>query len=103
MECGLPVRTRRQAAAGDRVWVLESHYGWSRADVREKLDPLLDMPPLRFPEREVLRQALALHAERNVDFIDGYLAALLLRRPEPAICSYDGDFDKIPGIRRVEP
>lgn len=85
------------------VWVLESHYAWSRSAVTRKLSPLLDMPPLHFQDGEVLREALILHAERNVDFIDGYLAALLLRRPEPVICSYDVDFDRIPGIRRIEP
>lgn len=85
------------------VWVLESHYEWPRIDVAAKLEPLLDVPALQFHEPEVLRTALRLHAERTIDFIDAYLAAVVLQRRAPLVCSYDRDFDKVPGIRRIEP
>jgi len=85
------------------VWVLEAHYEWPRSDVAAKLGPLLDVPALQFSEPEVLRAALRLHAERNIDFIDAYLAAVVLRRQDPVVCSYDRDFDRVPGLRRLEP
>lgn len=48
-------------------------------------------------------RALVLFEEKNVDFADALLCARMLDETEPEIYSFDRHFDRVEGIRRVEP
>lgn len=55
-------------------------------------------------DAEVLDQArLILDAHRSIMARDALHAAVCLQTGAEALCSYDRDFDRIHGIRRVEP
>ena len=69
----------------------------------EMLLEFVDSPGLRVEQRELAIRALQIYAAHTVDFIDAYHAALLASRGETRILSFDRDFDKIPGIERLEP
>lgn len=87
----------------DIVWTLTSHYGVAKAETRRLLEPFLQLDAVRAASTSRLLTALALFAEQNVDFSDALVAAEMLAGPRREIYSFDRDFDRLPGITRVEP
>jgi predicted nucleic acid-binding protein len=85
------------------VWVLSGPlYRFDRQSVRHQLAALLAIPNLIVLEMDVVLEALDLFADLNIDFIDGYHAAVARKRGTD-VYSFDHDFDRVPGIRRIEP
>ena len=72
-------------------------------EIRGHIEPLLTLRGLRVPEKDLVIQALALYASTGIGFIDAYNAAIMRKRGLDRVYSYDTDFDKVPGITRVEP
>jgi predicted nucleic acid-binding protein len=52
---------------------------------------------------DLLVEALSLYQGKNLDFADAFLAAVALRRGPQAVYSFDQDFNRIPGVTRLEP
>ena len=58
------------------VWVLESKgFGYSEDAVGACLTAFLTLPGILCPEWDVVVEALTIHAEQRVEFVDAYLAA----------------------------
>lgn len=58
------------------VWVLESKgFGYPEGVVAARLTALLTLPGILCPEWDVVVEALTIHGEARVDFVDAYLAA----------------------------
>ncbi len=85
------------------VWTLNRFYRMPRADIAAALLNLLADDHILAADKDALRLALIFFAERNVSFVDAYLAAKALQAGDPVVYSFDRDFDRIPGVRRVEP
>lgn len=85
------------------VCVAMTQYGHNRDRVTRSLWQLLEAEAVRAADKEALRASLVLFEQLNVDLVDALLAAKALRRGEPEIWSFDRDFERIPGIRRLEP
>jgi predicted nucleic acid-binding protein len=51
-------------------------------------------------DRELMVQAIELAREKNVAFIDAFLALKAVRHEE-SVCSFDDDFKKLPAHRVV--
>lgn len=83
------------------AFILERRQGWSRGDIASTLLVLVELAKVDFPER--LRQTLDLFARFKFSFADAYQAAVAMESEPPEIISFDHDFDRIPGLRRVEP
>jgi predicted nucleic acid-binding protein len=83
------------------VWVLKSFYRHSLDDIARVVVPLLSADGLEVEDRDVLVQAIELAREKNVDFVDAALALQAARHDEP-VCSFDGDFKRLP-VRWVTP
>lgn len=88
-------------AFAEIVWVLQSYYGLSKGEISEKLNALLIVKSLQ-TNRTLLLRSLKFFAESSLSFIDSYQAAYALLHGLD-IYSYDRDFTKIKGIRRLEP
>ena len=71
--------------------------------IRDRLLPLIGLPGLRLPDKNFLGEAFQTYVERGVNFIDAYNAAVMRRRRIDRIYSYDSDFDRLPGLTRLEP
>lgn len=71
------------------VWTLESFYGLTHDEVAEQVTTILATPNFECPGKELLVEALLAYAERNVDFIDAYHAALLGRRHDISLATFD--------------
>jgi len=53
--------------------------------------------------KSLCSQAFDLYVEKNVSFADAYSAVYMQSRDLTEIYSWDADFDKIPGLSRIEP
>ena len=90
-------------AVAEVVWVLSGRsYPLERHLIRDVLNSLIQTPNLTVLEFDLVVEALDLFADLNIDFIDGYHAAVARRR-KMDVYSFDHDFDRVPGITRFEP
>ena len=94
-----------ESVIAEVAYVLSSRsiYRIPRTTVAVALQSILADPSIELDRKESVLAALDLWQGSNVDFAD-CLAAEYVRRAELAgIYSYDRDFDRIPGIYRLEP
>lgn len=98
--------TTCEAVIAETVYVLSSRstYNLSRSSIRERLRPILTLAGLRLPEKRTYLLALDLYvAHPKLDFEDALIVAHMHDGDIQEVISYDGDFDRVPGIRRIEP
>lgn len=106
---GLASRARSiltSAASGERslrlatlvvaevVWTLTSLYKLDRDEVCDRVGDFVAAPGIEAEERELILGALRTMKERNVDFVDAYLAEKA-RAAGEAVCSFDRDFERL--------
>lgn len=89
----------------DVVFVLSSPklFALSREQVAALLEPLLRLRDFRLAPRRVALVALQLFAASNVDFGDAVIAAAAKCSGTRTVYSFDHDFDRLVGMKRVEP
>jgi predicted nucleic acid-binding protein len=76
--------------------------GWTRQEVGERLAALLEADGVVLVEGRTVRRALDLYAgSTRLDFPDAYLAAAALETGPAAVASFDSDFDRVAGVRRI--
>ena len=86
------------------VWNLESKpYGLDRERIRDLVLPIVQLRGLRLSGKRVFEPAFQLYVDKAIDFVDAYNAATMERRGLNEVYSYDPDFDRVPGITRIEP
>ena len=85
------------------IWTLSSYYRISKREITGWLLEVLAQEAIKARDRDVLRVALVLFQEKNVDFVDALVAAQMLDDGESDIYSFDRDFDRIAGITKMEP
>lgn len=86
------------------VWVLESYYGLGRAEVAPLVRGILATPGLEVVNGNLVARALDHYETLNIDFVDGYIAALMEHLGIEDLYSFDKKHaDRLRGIRRLEP
>ena len=85
------------------AWVLHSFYKETRKEVARKLKIILLFKGLEVADRDGLIVAVEMFENKNIDFIDAYIASWLKQQKVKKIYSYDKDYDRIEGLRRIEP
>lgn len=85
------------------VFTLERHYRRSKAEIRDALLPLIELPGLQLPGKRRWRITLDLYVNLNLPLADAYHAVLMTHLNTTEIVSFDHHFDRIPGIVRREP
>ncbi len=104
VEAGATELETSDMVLAELVWFLKRPPIRMRATgVRDKLTPLVAMPGLRLPDKALLLEALELHADGSLSFVDAYNAVVMRKRRLEQIYSYDADFDRVPGVVRIEP
>lgn len=78
-------------------------YNLSRDAIRDILLPLINLPGLKLAHKRMYARVFELYTSLPIDYVDAYHAALMERRGALELYSYDTDFDRIPGITRLEP
>ena len=96
-----------EAVVSEVVYVLSSPragYRLSHEAIRSRLVPILTLRGLRLPQKRVYLRALDVYASSPfLDFEDALAVAHMERLDVSEIVSYDRDFDRLAGLRRVEP
>jgi predicted nucleic acid-binding protein len=83
------------------VFTLQRSYHQPKATIRGLLLPLLDLPGIVLPGKRRLRAVFDLYVNLNISFADAYHAVLMERLGLEEIATFDDEFDRVPGIRRV--
>lgn len=79
------------------VWVLRSFYRHPMDRIRDTLSAFAAAPGIEAERSEVVTEALDLAADKNVDFVDAYLALRAAGSGE-TVCTFDStDFKRLPG------
>lgn len=84
------------------TWVLKSFYKLSKNEIIKHLRNILSFSELKIDNRRVVEDAMEIFVTKNIDFTDAYFAATVQCKNFDAILSFDHDFDKISGIKRLE-
>jgi predicted nucleic acid-binding protein len=94
-----------ESVIAELVFVLASPrlYNLSREEVRTLLSPIVGLKGLKLPRRKALLRALDLFAAASMDFVDALAVAQMEAGRISEIYSYDGHFDSVEGITRLEP
>jgi len=85
------------------VFTLQSFYEVPREKIKELLSPVIELRGLKLSDKEVYQSALNIYVKKNISFTDAFNTAFAIKKGIKEIYSYDEDFDKIKGIRRVVP
>jgi predicted nucleic acid-binding protein len=87
----------------ETVFNLQRRYGIAKAAIRDQVLPLIELPAIELPNKQRLRRVFELYVDRNMSFADAFHVAVMEQLGIEEIASFDKDFDRVPGIRRVEP
>lgn len=96
-----------EAIVSEVTYVLSSPrspYRLTHEEIRARLMPILTLRGMRLPQKQVCLHALDIYADApSLDFEDALAVAHMEHVGATEIVSYDRDFDRIPGIHRIEP
>ena len=98
--------TTTEVIIAEVVYVLSSPalYHLSHDEISARLAPLVSLRSLKLPNKRTCLRALDLYANYpSLDFEDALSVAHMERQGISEIVTYDRDFDRLPGIKRIEP
>lgn len=83
------------------VYAARTVLRWTTSEAATRLGAFLNAVGLVVRDRPQIFAALEVMGARRIDFADAYLAAMALDPGPPVVASFDRDFDRIDGLRRV--
>ena len=84
------------------VWVLESYYGFSKAEIKEVIDTILETKNIKAANHERIKEAISLYASGKMDFIDAYNIFYIKARGHKKVATFDvKHFKNIEGIAPI--
>lgn len=87
----------------ESVYVLERTLRRPKATIREGVFGVIELPGIILAAKRELGVAFAYYVELNIPFADAYHSVLAMERTSGEIVSFDRDFDRVAGLRRLEP
>jgi predicted nucleic acid-binding protein len=85
------------------AFTLQRSYKQPKAQIRDVLLALLDLPGLELPGKRRYRKVFDLYVDLNISFADAYHAVLMQQLGIQEVISFDRDFDRVPWAKRSEP
>lgn len=86
------------------VYVLQKLYHLDRAEIAQGVGDMVSLAGLVLPNRRLYGTTLERYvAHRGLSFADAFHSVLVQRELGGQLLSFDRDFDRFPGITRVEP
>ena len=86
----------------ETVFTMERTYKLAKSEIRDTILPLLQLPGILIPGKRYLEKVFDLYIGLNISFADAYHAVIMERYKLTEIATFDRDFDRIPGISRVQ-
>jgi predicted nucleic acid-binding protein len=87
----------------ETIFTLHRSYRVSREVIRDRVTEILSLRGMQLARKRLYVEALEFFAATNVSFADAYNAIAMQSQGLSEIYSWDSDFDRLPGIVRVEP
>jgi predicted nucleic acid-binding protein len=87
----------------EAVYTLERTYKQARSAIRLALLELMEDANVVFAQKSSWHRILELYENYNVPIGDAQQIELMMQEGLTEIISFDRDFDRIPGITRIEP
>jgi predicted nucleic acid-binding protein len=87
----------------ETIFTLQRRMAVPKQEIRDRIFQILDLPGLVMPGKDRWRLALNNFVVRRLSMADAYQVVLMGRLHTSEIISFDKDFDRIPGITRIEP
>jgi len=88
----------------ESVWVLESSYRLTHAQIAPLIRGILATPGMDVVNGDLVGKALVMYELQNIDFVDAYIAALMEKQGIKDIYSYDRKhLSRVKTINRKEP
>ncbi len=87
----------------EAVFTLQKSYRATKTAIRDQLLPLIELPGIVLPGKNRLRRAFQLYVEQGLSFGDAFHVAVMEQLGLEEVVTFDRDFDRVPGITRVEP
>lgn len=84
------------------IWTLIRFYKWRKDRVISFTSSLLKIENV-LVNKNLLLKSLEIYKNHNIKYTDAYIVASMAEKGVKQIYSFDRDFDKIPGVRRIEP
>ncbi len=82
------------------VWTLESHYEIEKKEIQAMVLGILNTDGLEVVDSYLILQAIVPYADKNVDFIDAFNAAWMVRNDVDKVYTFDQKhFNRFEGIR----
>ena len=86
------------------VWVLESSYGLKATEITSLVRGILATPGIEVINGSLVARALDFYEAHNVDFIDGYIAAVMEKSGIKELYSFDKKhIARLKSVKRNEP
>ena len=85
------------------IWVLESAYGLKNAEITPMVKGILATPGIEVTNAGLVGRSLDYYESLNIDFIDGYIAAVMDRMKITELYSFDKKhISRIRELKRIE-
>lgn len=95
VEAGELVLRLTPLVVAECCWVLASFYEADPADIGEALIKFTNSIGVETEEKDVVQQALRYYMDRNVDFVDTYIAAHAKVNPPEDVVTWDNHFNQL--------
>jgi predicted nucleic-acid-binding protein len=86
---GLVTLVTTSLVIAEIVWTLESYYQLSKKDIQAKVLAILNTTGLDVVDSDLVLQAIGTYVEKNVDFIDAYNVAWMLKNNVGTVYTFD--------------
>lgn len=87
----------------EAVFTLQRRYRVPKADIAAALLPLIELPAIVLPGKRRFRLAFDYYVRLNIAFGDAYHAALMQSLKLTEVVTFDREYNRLPGISRIEP
>jgi predicted nucleic-acid-binding protein len=81
------------------VWVLESYYGFTKAEINEVINTILETKSVKVTNHSRVKEAVNLYTSGKMDFIDAYNIAYIREKGYKKVATFDvRHFKNIEGV-----
>jgi predicted nucleic acid-binding protein len=100
---GLRVRATNTVVV-EAVFTLEKFFKVPRTQIRDAIQPVIDLPGLVLPGKRIYDEVFPLWVlERGLSFTDCYHLCFARQQGIPVILSFDRRMNRLPGVELREP
>lgn len=98
-EKGVLILETNDIVIAEIVWVLESYYGFTKAEIKEVTDTILETKNIKVANHSRVKEAVNMYASGKMDFIDACNIAYIKEKGYRKVATFDvKHFKNIEGI-----